>query len=241
LRLFCLPFAGVGASAYRGWAQDLPTGTELLLVQPPGREARLREAAISDVSRLAHEIADAIAPFASQPFALFGHSLGGLVAFEVARTLRQRALGAPVRLFASACRAPHLPHPFPPLHALDESDMLLRVNERYDGSVPAVVLESAELRELFVPALRADFAALETYRYGTQLPLTCPISVFGGRLDRTLARESLEAWSVHTSGEFRLRLVDDGHLYLQSARQQLIGDMCKDLGAVLTPLGRGAA
>ena len=161
---------------------------------------------------------------------MFGHSLGGLVAFEVARTLRQRALRPPVRLFATACRAPHLPYPFPLLHKLEESEMLRGVNRAVDGSVPTVVFESAELRELFVPALRGDLAALETYRYGTQPPLACPITAFGGRLDNTLATESLEAWSVHTSGKFRLRLVNDGHLYLQSARQQLISDIFEDLG-----------
>ena len=151
------------------------------------------------VLALASEITDAIAPFADSPFALFGHSLGGLIAFEVARTLRRRGLSTPVRLFASACRAPHLPSPFAPLHDLDEDDLLRRVNERYDRSVPKEVLESLELRELLVPALRADFAALETYQHTPQPPLDCPLTIFGGRHDRTLAGDALEAWAVHTS------------------------------------------
>jgi medium-chain acyl-[acyl-carrier-protein] hydrolase len=233
LRLFCVPFAGVGPSVFTGWSQNLPTAIETLYVHLPGRESRLREASVRDVFGLAQGITDAIAPFSDQPFAVFGHSLGALIAFEVARTLRQRALPAPVRLFASACRAPHLPYPFQPLHSLDEDDLLRHVNERYDGSVPAEVLESAELRNLLVPALRADFAALETYQHGAQRPLECPITVFGGRHDRTLAKAALEAWSVHTSREFRLRLVEGGHFYLQSARQQLIGDISEDVGAVL--------
>jgi medium-chain acyl-[acyl-carrier-protein] hydrolase len=242
LRLFCVPFAGAGPSVFRGWSQNLPAAVEALYVHLPGRESRLREASVPDVLGLARGITDAIAPFSDQPFALFGHSLGALIAFEVARTLRQRALPAPVRLFASAYRAPHLPSPFPPLHRLDEDELLRQVNERYDGSVPTEVLENAELRTLVIPALRADFAALESYQHGAQRPLECPITVFGGRHDRTLAKGALEAWSVHTSREFRLRLVEGGHFYLQSARQQLVDDISEDVGAVLArqPVAGGA-
>ena len=201
----------------------------------PGRESRLREANMPDVLALASEITDAIAPFADSPFALFGHSLGGLIAFEVARTLRRRGLSTPVRLFASACRAPHLPSPFAPLHDLDEDDLLRRVNERYDRSVPKEVLESLELRELLVPALRADFAALEMYQHTPQPPLDCPLTIFGGRHDRTLAGDALEAWAVHTSKDFRLRLVDGGHFFLQSERRRLIDDICEDVAPVQAP------
>jgi medium-chain acyl-[acyl-carrier-protein] hydrolase len=237
LRLFCVPFAGVGPSAFRGWSQRLPTAVEALYVHLPGRESRLRETSVPDVQGLAKGITDAIAPFSDQPFALFGHSLGAIVAFEVARTLRCRALPAPVRLFASACRAPHLPYPFPPLHRLDEDELLRHVNERYEGSVPTEVFENAELRALVLPALRADFAALETYQHGAQRPLECPITVFGGRHDRTVAKGALEGWSVHTSREFRLRLVEGGHFYLQSARQQLIDEISEDVGVVSEDVG----
>jgi surfactin synthase thioesterase subunit len=235
VRLFCFPFAGVGPSAFRGWSQSLPETVEALYVHLPGRESRLREASIPDVPTLAAEITDAIAPFADSPFALFGHSLGGLIAFEVARTFRRRGLSTPVRLFASACRAPHLLSPFAPLQNLNEDDLLRQVNERYDSSVPKEVLENAELRELLVPALRADFAALETYQHTPQLPLDCPLTVFGGRHDRTLAGDALEAWSLHTSKDFRLRLVDGGHFFLQSERRRLIDDICEDVATVQAP------
>jgi surfactin synthase thioesterase subunit len=239
LRLFCVPFAGVGPSAYRGWAQNLPIAVETLYVHLPGREARLREACVPDVVGLAESIADAIAPLSNQPLALFGHSLGGLVAFEVVRVLRHRGLPAPVRLFVSGCRAPHLPYPFPPVRHLAEAELLQRVNERYDGSVPAEVFENAELRELLVPALRADFVALETYDHRAQPPVGCPLTVFGGRQDRTVTREALAAWSAHTLGECRLRVIEGGHFYLQSSRQQLLGDICEDIGHPLPPLTAG--
>jgi surfactin synthase thioesterase subunit len=202
---------------------------EALYVQLPGRESRLREASVPDIATLTAGVADAIAPFSDHPFALFGHSLGGLIAFEVARTLRQRRMPSPLRLFASACRAPHVPSPFPILHKLCEGELLRQVNARYGGSVPKEIMESAELRELLVPALRADFAALENYQYQPQPPLATPITVFGGIHDQTLTRPELDAWSHHTTNELRLRLVDGGHLYLQTARQQLLADIAEDL------------
>lgn len=233
LRLFCVPYAGVGPSAFRGWAQSLPPSIEVLHVLTPGRESRLRETAVANVAALAHEIASAIAPFSHAPFALFGHSLGGLIAFEVARALREEGLGTPVRLFASACRAPHVPYPFEPLHRLDEEQLLLALNDRYDGSVPKEVMEDRELRALLVPALRADLTALETYQHRRDRPLDCPISVFGGTLDRTIAREALTAWSAHSTRAVRLRLFEGGHFYLQSGRQALLSEITADLSTVL--------
>jgi medium-chain acyl-[acyl-carrier-protein] hydrolase len=234
IRLFCVPFAGVGPSAFRGWSQNLPLTIDAIYVHLPGRESRVREASLTDVLRVAHEAANAIAPFTDQPFALFGHSLGALIAFEVARSLRCAGLPAPVRLFVSASRAPQMPSPFPALHGLEDSALLRHVNERYNGSVPQEVFEDDELRELVVPALRADFEALETYRHVVQAPLMCPISAFGGTNDSTLGRAALEAWAAQTSGDFRLRFVDGGHFYLQSARRQLIADICDAL-ALDTP------
>jgi medium-chain acyl-[acyl-carrier-protein] hydrolase len=207
---------------------------EVFCIHIPGRESRFREASIPDVVRLAEAVANAIEPYASQPFALFGHSLGGLVAFEIARALRRRSLPLPVRLFVSACRAAHLPNPYAPLRDLDDVDMLRRLNERYCGSVPPEVLESAELRDLLVPGLRGDLTALETYQHEVQPALDCAITAFGGNEDRTVPLEALEAWSVHTSTEFRLRHVSGGHFYLQSARQQLVDHICADVSASRT-------
>jgi len=206
-----------------------------LYVHLPGRESRLRERNLTDVVRLAHEIGDVIAPSTERPYALFGHSLGALIAYEVALYLRRQGRPAPVRLFASACRAPQLVYPFAPLHPLNDDDFLHRVNERYDGSVPREVIEDAELRALVVPAFRADFTALETYGHTAEPALDCPITVFGGTSDRTLDRAALEAWSIQTSNAFRLRLVGGGHFYLQPARQQLIADIADDLGTVPAP------
>jgi len=231
LRLFCVPFAGVGPSAFRGWAQCLPADVEAMYVHLPGREGRLREQPLSSIPVIVERVADAMAPWLDRPFALFGHSIGGLVVFEVARTLRARGLGAPAALFVSATRAPHVPHPFPPLAHLPVAELLRQVNARYDGSIPLPVLESAELQALLIPALRADLAALETYAHVEQPPLECPISVFGGRVDDTVSSPSLDGWAAHTRTRFCKRLVDGGHLYLQSAVTPLTEAIRDDLAA----------
>jgi medium-chain acyl-[acyl-carrier-protein] hydrolase len=214
-----------------------------MYVHLPGREGRLREQPLRSIPAIVDCVADAMAPWLDRPFALFGHSIGGLVVFEVARALRARGLPAPVALFVSATRPPHVPHPFPPLADLPVAELLRQINARYDGSVPLPVLESAELQELLIPALRADLAALETYAHVQQPPLDCPISVFGGRQDGAVSPLSLDGWAAHTRTHFCTRLVDGGHLYLQSALTTLTDAIRDDLAAcvALQPAVSGRA
>jgi medium-chain acyl-[acyl-carrier-protein] hydrolase len=231
MRLFCIPFAGVGPSAFRGWAQTLGSDIETLYALLPGREGRLRETPLTSVSAIAKLLADTMEPWVDRPFGLFGHSLGGLVAFELARELRQRSLPAPSVLFVSATRTPQRAAEQPPLHHLDDLALLHAVNARYQGTVPPAVLGSRELIELLTPALRADLMALETYDYVDAPRLDCAISVFGGSQDRTVSADALTGWAAHTTQHFRLRVIDAGHLYLQTALAGIIGAIREDLTA----------
>jgi medium-chain acyl-[acyl-carrier-protein] hydrolase len=228
VRLFCVPFAGVGPSAFRGWAQALGRDVETFYVQLPGREGRIREQSLSSVAEMTELLVEALLPWLDRPYALMGHSLGGLVAFETAHALRNR-VPEPVTLFVSATRAPQLPNSRPPLHGLGDVAMLEAVNARYAGSVPAAVLESPELVELLAPALRADLSALETYSYPMRAPLGCPISVFGGRHDRAVSMDVLEPWAAETTGGFQLRTIEGGHLFLQSALTTVVDAIREDL------------
>jgi medium-chain acyl-[acyl-carrier-protein] hydrolase len=230
VRLFCLPHAGAGASAYRGWAQDLGPDLDVCYVQLPGRENRFREPPFTSLESLVDAVATALAPLVDRPYLLYGHSFGGIVAFEVARELRRRGLGEPRHFFASASRAPHLPWPHPPIRQLAGADLLREVNRRYD-SVPAAILEDVELRDLLVPALRADLGVLETYRHAPGRPLACGITVFGGRQDRMITLAELDGWSEHTAGAFRLQLLEGGHMLLQTARGQLFEVIASTLEA----------
>jgi medium-chain acyl-[acyl-carrier-protein] hydrolase len=213
---------------FRAWQQALPAEIECCAVQPPGREGRLAEPAYRRVSELAEAAAAGLLPHLDKPFAFFGHSLGALVCFEVARLLRREQGLLPAHLFVSACRAPQRPDPHPALHALPDARFLEEVQLRYDA-IPAEVVGHAELLELLLPALKADFEAFETYQYVGGAPLDCPVSCFGGVDDRFATREELADWREQTESFFRLKLYPGGHFYLQAVEAELLAELAADL------------
>ena len=236
LRLFCFPYAGVGASAYRTWVPAFGPEVEVNIVQPPGRESRWGEPALASLRELVSGAADALGPFLTPPFAVFGHSLGALVAFELARELRRRGRPGPVWLFASAHRAPQLPNPHPLLHGLADGELVSEICRQYAG-IPQAVLDDPELLALMLPGLRADFTSFETYRYELDEPLACPISAFGGTTDRRVTEAELDAWQAQTRAGFRLRMMDGDHFYLQPHRDAVIAAVSADLAmAGVTPI-----
>jgi surfactin synthase thioesterase subunit len=238
LRMFCFPYAGVGASAFRTWHAAFPPHVELCLVQPPGREARWAEKPFDRVGDFASSAAEALAPFLTVPFVFFGHSLGSLVSFELARELRRRGLPGPIHMFVSAHRAPHLPHPHPPLRHLADSEFIRQLCDQY-GGIPQAVLDNRDLLELMLPCLRADFNAFETYQYIEEAPLSCSMSAFGGRQDRRIQEAELAGWRQQTAGSFKLRMFDGNHFFLQGGRDALLAAILGDLEAVgVAPAGR---
>lgn len=229
LRLFCLPYAGGGASIFQSWRQQLPPGVELCAIQLPGRENRVSEAAFTRAEPLVATLAEELRPLLDKPFALFGHSMGARIGFELARRFENDGIDA-AHLFASAGVAPQLPRDKKPIHELEDREFaeeLRRLN-----SVPEAVLENTELREIFFPVLRADFAIVETYRHTPGEPLSCPIAVFGGLEDDGVTREQLEGWKEQTRGAFTLRMFPGDHFFLQSQR----GPLLRMLSRFLTPI-----
>lgn len=212
LRLFCFPFAGGSASIYRTWPEGLPADVEAFGIQLPGRENRLMEAPHTSVPLLLEPLTAAVAPYLDRTTVFFGHSLGSLIAFELARTLHQRGLGQPARLIVSARRAPQVPPSRTPVHNLSDAEFLTELR-RLNGTPPAV-LEHQELMELLLPVLRADFALSEAYRFPGGEPLDCPITAFGAIDDAEVSREALAAWREQTRSEFALHLFPGGHFYL---------------------------
>jgi medium-chain acyl-[acyl-carrier-protein] hydrolase len=229
VRLFCFPYAGGSASIYRTWAESLPAEIEVCPVQPPGREGRIRETAIRHMDELADAMAEGLADeLRGGPFAFFGHSLGAVAAFEVARRHRDAGGAEPVHLFVSAHVGPTVPWPDEPIHDLPNPLFRQRVAEL--NGTPAEVLEHPELMELVEPLLRADFAVNETYEYRPGPLLTCPVTALGGIADAEVAQEDLEPWREITSGPFRLRMLQGDHFFLQGdSRHELLSLLARDL------------
>jgi medium-chain acyl-[acyl-carrier-protein] hydrolase len=227
LRLFCFPYAGSGASIFRTWSDGLPADVEVCPVQFPGRGTRLAETPFTQLSPLVQTLAQAMVPLLDKPFAFFGHSLGALVGFELARQLRRQSGVQPVRLFVSADRAPQIPRRDRPIHALPEGEFLEELR-RLNG-IPGKVLEEAELMQIMLPVLRADFAVYETYAYATEPPLNCPISTLGGLQDHRVSRGDLEAWRDQTSDSFSLRMFPGDHFFWNTTQPLLLQVLSQEL------------
>jgi medium-chain acyl-[acyl-carrier-protein] hydrolase len=231
LRLFCFPYAGGGASTFRSWAFNEITPTiEVCPIELPGRGLRMKEEPFTRMLPLVQAIAPSLLPYCDKPFAFFGHSMGGLISFELARLLRRDYGCNPSHLFISGRRAPQVPDPSPPIHTLPNSEFLEELR-RLNGT-PEAVLQNEELMQLLLPTLRADFAVLETYAYTPEPPLGCPITAFGGLQDQEVCCELLEAWREQTHAAFSRQMFPGDHFFLHTAQSLLL----QSLNQVLTPL-----
>jgi len=226
LRLFCFPYAGAGASIFRTWHSFMTPEIEVCSLQLPGRETRIKEPLFTDLVPLIPALTSALIPHLDLPFVFFGHSVGALISFEVARRLRRLQYSQPSHLFVSGRDAPQLPV-LTPIHQLPDGEFLTEIR-RYNGT-SANVLQHAELIKLFLPILRADLAINETYAYADDIPLNCPISVFGGQDDAIATPDSLTAWRDHTSSNFSLRIFPGDHFFLKTQPEALSKAIFEDL------------
>jgi medium-chain acyl-[acyl-carrier-protein] hydrolase len=229
-RLFCLPFAGGGASAYYRWTTRLSAGIEVARVHLPGRETRLREPLFNRLKPLVDNLVEELLPWIDGPFALFGHSMGALLVFELARGLRRHGL-LPIHLFVSGYRAPQLPSSQLPFSHLPDAEFIDSVR-RY-GGLPDLVAQNEELLEIFLPILRADFAMTETYIYQEESPLECPLTAFGGLSDPKVDHEKILAWNIHTSLRFNTHFFPGGHFFLHDSESLVLNQINHHLNEAL--------
>lgn len=227
LRLFCFPYAGGSAAMFRTWSKNLPASVEVCPIQIPGRENRLREPAFTQLELLVQALVPVLYPYLSIPFAFFGHSMGALISFELARQLRIQCGRSPVHLFVSGHRAPQIPDFAPPIHQLPDVAFIEQLR-RLNGT-PESVLQNPELMQLILPILRADFTLCEKYVYSSAKPLNCPISAFGGLQDCKVNCEDIATWREQTSSSFTLRMFPGNHFFLQNVRVPLLQAVSVDL------------
>jgi surfactin synthase thioesterase subunit len=227
LRLFCFPYAGGRASYVRLWPENLPSSVEVCAVELPARGRRLKEPPITRITPLVESIARALYPYLDKPFAFFGHSMGALISFELARELRREYGLQPAQLFVSGRRAPQIPDRDPPTNSLPEHDFVAELR-RLNGT-PKEVLEHSELLQFMLPVLRADFEVNETYEYFPEPPLSCPIAALGGLQDKEVTRSDLEGWQKQTKRSFVLRMFPGDHFFLHASQPLFLGSLAYDL------------
>ncbi|MER7283893.1 alpha/beta fold hydrolase [Dactylosporangium sp. NPDC000244] len=228
LRLFCFAHAGGGATAYRTWREPLLPHVALAPVQLPGRESRLRERPVRSMDNLIAPLCDGLLPMLDRPFAVFGHSMGAAIAFEVAHELARRGWGAPVRLFVSGRRPPHLPARRPPLHRLRDEQFVPAVSSL--NGIPREVLDAPDIMALVLPTLRADFELNETYCPRRTDLLRCPVTALTGDADPEVTADEMAAWRDTTRSSFDLHVFPGDHFYLRPARDAVLATVLDRLG-----------
>jgi len=235
VRLFCFHHAGVGASVYRQWGFDLPASLEVAAIQLPGRANRLAESPVADIPSLIEALVSNLAPHLNGRFAFFGHSMGAVVAHELAHALRNHGLPSPSHLIVSGRKAPTVRNRFPMLQHLPDNLFVAEINNRYGGIAPEI-LQHQDILDLLLPCLRADITALENFSVPARAPFDIPITVFGGDSDRQTLVEDLEPWELETTAGCDIRVFPGGHFYLDALRDRVLAEIVK----ILRP-GRTAA
>lgn len=219
LRLVCLPHAGGAASSFRGWAGAVPAGVELVTVQYPGREDRIREEPWTDALAMAEALVGLLGADA-RPLVLFGHSLGGTLGYEVARRLPR----PPERLVVSARIAPTVP---PATVFRGGTDEELAAELSRLGGTDAAVLAHPELRALVLPAFRADLRAANGYVHPPGPPLRCPVHLLLGADDPAVAAPDALRWAEVAPAGFTHRVLPGGHFYLYEQRDEVLTEILR--------------
>src|SRR2546423_9678786 len=230
LRLFCFPYAGGTSLIYKHWAASLPAEVQVVRVELPGRGSRMKEPAFANLPPLVEVLTEVTLPLRDAPFPFFGHSMGAMIAFELARRLRREDGSEPQMLIVTGRPAPQLPSLEPATYDLPKAQFIEEL-KRIAGT-PREVLEHGELMDLMIPLLRADFQLSQTYRFSPDTPLHCPIIAYGGVRDET-TRDMIFPWREHTSSDFTLHMMPGDHFFLRSCQSQLLRSLTHELQEII--------
>jgi surfactin synthase thioesterase subunit len=220
VRLVCLPHAGGSASFFFPLSQSMPSFVDVLTVQYPGRQDRRREPAVDNMPELVDRVFTALVPWTDRPLALFGHSMGGTLAFELARRLEKELGTVAAGLFVSACAAPSAPRRREKVHLRDDDGIIAELGS-LSGTDPKVLADD-EILTMVLPAVRADYRTAETYVYEPGGVLHCPVMALTGDSDPRVGANEAKAWGEVTEGSFVRRTFPGGHFYLTDCRSEVI-------------------
>ncbi|HEY8023848.1 MAG TPA: thioesterase domain-containing protein [Burkholderiaceae bacterium] len=220
-RLFCFPYAGGSAASYAAWDEFLPDSIELVAIQPPGRANRMNEGLLTSVVQMAGHIVEAIPPLLDRPYMLYGHSLGSAVSFELLHALKDRGLPLPFKYICGARRAPHNVPRIPPIHDYPLEKFKAELRDSF--GMPEVVLNNAELMEIFAPILRTDFKAAYIYVRMPDFRFDFDVAVFGGTQDDKVLMEDMAGWQDHFVKPIDFQVFEGGHMFLDTHRELVIG------------------
>jgi surfactin synthase thioesterase subunit len=231
LRLFCFPYYGGSSSVFLPWSDNLPSEIEVCALLLPGGIDRLGEQPFDKLTPLVETLAQVLLPYLDKPFAFYGHCLGALLSFELARHLRRENGKLPAHLFVGALHAPQLPSPYFSVAELSDSELLEKTSLI---DLPESVQQNSELMRLLLPTLKAGALMAENYTHTKSEPLDCPISAFGGMQDKVIAQEHLSAWREQTCSTFKLQMFPGNHLFLHGDQELLLQALYQELASLLS-------
>jgi medium-chain acyl-[acyl-carrier-protein] hydrolase len=223
VRLVCFPHAGAGPNVYRTWRHHLPDRIALYAVCLPGRGNRMGEQPLTNIVAMARELAPVVRELVEPPMVFFGHSMGAVLGYEVARSFHAAGRADPSLLAVSGRTAPHLLSREPKTHHLPR-DEFVETLLKAGGTAPEVLADE-DLLNLVLPTVRADLEAVDTYRLEPGEALACPVLALGGRADAAVDEQELGGWRQHTTGSFTLRMFPGGHFFLQEDEKGVTAEL----------------
>ncbi|MGJ4946583.1 thioesterase II family protein [Bradyrhizobium sp. HKCCYLS1011] len=227
VRLYCFPHAGGTGKLFRSWQDQLQPGIEVCAVEYSGHGTRINEPLLDTIGQLAQSTVEEIGRCRSGSFALLGHSMGSLVAFETCHLLAERRLPMPSLLIVCGHRAPRVPRLSAATHDAPDAEFLTHLREL--GATPPEVFGTPDLLELMLPILRSDFRACETYQPPNRPRLSVPIAAYGGLRDKETSKEALLAWGEQTTGRCTVRMFPGDHFFIGDSAGNVVLPLKRDL------------
>jgi len=219
INLFCLPFAGGSKTAYYRFTELAPEALTIIPLELPGRGTRYSEPLLTDLHAMVDDIMAQIRPRLSQPYALYGHSMGALLCYLLAKRIAQEKLNAPLHLFLTGKGAPSILFNRKIRHLMPQEELVADLQQM--GGMPDIVLKDHKLLDLFLPIIRADFQAVESFRYEEPARLDLPLTVITGS-EESIADEKIKPWQLETFATVTFRKLPGGHFFIFNYSREIL-------------------